>query len=105
MTPEPLSIHAEPESKRPPIDWRTGAYASYLAAMIAAAQTQTVVVESPGGAPRPVRPLASLNTALNENFAMGLLQCWATVCEILSFYSERILNEGYLATAQERRSR
>ncbi len=104
MTPEPLSIHAEPESKRPPIDWRTGAYASYLAAMIAAAKTQTVVVESPGGAPRPVRPLASLNTALNENFAMGLLQCWATVCEILSFYSERILNEGYLATAQERRS-
>ena len=35
---------------------------------------------------------------------MALIDGWATVLDVLSFYQERIANEGYLRTATERRS-
>jgi hypothetical protein len=35
---------------------------------------------------------------------IALLDGWATVADVLSFYQERIVNEGYLRTATERRS-
>ena len=33
-----------------------------------------------------------------------MLDAWATVADVLTFYQERIANEGYLRTATERRS-
>jgi len=36
--------------------------------------------------------------------AIALLDSWALVADVLSFYQERIANEGYLRTALERRS-
>src|SRR5690349_4842706 len=36
--------------------------------------------------------------------AIALLDAWATVADVLTFYQERIANEGYLRTATERRS-
>ncbi len=36
--------------------------------------------------------------------AIALLDAWATVGDVLTFYQERIANEGYLRTATERRS-
>ncbi|MDN5940282.1 MAG: putative baseplate assembly protein [Nitrospira sp.] len=35
---------------------------------------------------------------------MAMLDAWATVGDVLTFYQERIANEGYLPTATERRS-
>jgi hypothetical protein len=36
--------------------------------------------------------------------AIALLDAWALVADVLTFYQERIANEGYLRTATERRS-
>ena len=33
-----------------------------------------------------------------------MLDAWAAVADVLTFYQERIANEGYLRTATERRS-
>ena len=51
----------------------------------------------------------------NNNFAVGivradddlttaLIDSWAIVADIITFYQERIANEGFLRTARERRS-
>lgn len=49
-------------------------------------------------------PLAKLTTRLEDDPAIALLDAWAVVAEVLTFYQERIANEGYLRTATERRS-
>jgi hypothetical protein len=48
--------------------------------------------------------LRSLKTREDDDFTMALLDGWATVADVLSFYSERIANETFLRTATERRS-
>lgn len=50
------------------------------------------------------RPLEALATRSAEDPALAILDAWATVADILSFYQERIANEGFLRTATERRS-
>lgn len=49
-------------------------------------------------------PLRKLTTRAANDPAIALLDAWATVAEVLTFYQERIANEGYLRTATERRS-
>jgi hypothetical protein len=49
-------------------------------------------------------PLRNLKTRDLNDFAIALLDAWATVADVLTFYQERIANEGYLRTATERRS-
>jgi predicted phage baseplate assembly protein len=48
--------------------------------------------------------LKQLTTRENDDFAIALLDAWATVADVLSFYQERIANESYLRTATERLS-
>ena len=48
--------------------------------------------------------LRDLNTRDDDDFAVALLDAWATVADVLTFYSERIANESYLRTATERLS-
>jgi len=48
--------------------------------------------------------LRGLRTRAADDPAMALLDAWSCVADILSFYNERIINEGYLRTATERRS-
>ncbi|MEP0546765.1 MAG: putative baseplate assembly protein [Rhodothermales bacterium] len=50
------------------------------------------------------RPLADLATRDNNDPALALIDGWATVLDVLTFYQERIANEHYLRTATERRS-
>src|SRR5262249_36763894 len=35
------------------------------------------------------------------DYTIALLDAWATVCDVLTFYQERIANENYLRTATE----
>ncbi|HEU0002433.1 MAG TPA: baseplate J/gp47 family protein [Ktedonobacteraceae bacterium] len=49
-------------------------------------------------------PELQLNDDPQENWGVGLLQAWAIVIDVLTFYQERFANEGYLSTATERRS-
>ena len=54
--------------------------------------------------PQKQVPELNLNTDPQENWGVGLLQACAIVIDVLTFYQERIANEGYLSTATERRS-
>lgn len=49
-------------------------------------------------------PLADLTTRASDDPTIALLDSWAAVLDVLSFYQERIGNENYLRTATERRS-
>lgn len=48
--------------------------------------------------------LMGLRTRMSDDPAIAFLDAWATVADVLTFYQERIANEGYLRTAIERRS-
>jgi uncharacterized phage protein gp47/JayE len=48
--------------------------------------------------------LQRLTSRDTDDAAIALLDAWATVADVLTFYQERIANEGYLRTAIERRS-
>jgi photosystem II stability/assembly factor-like uncharacterized protein len=49
---------------------------------------------------RPVR----LNVGSPDDWLVALVKSWATVADVLTFYQERIIQEGYLRTALEDRS-
>src|SRR5579859_6870610 len=51
-----------------------------------------------------VNPLRDLRTRANDDPTIALLDAWAVVADVLTFYSERIANEGYLRTSGELRS-
>ncbi|BAZ11847.1 hypothetical protein NIES4071_36730 [Calothrix sp. NIES-4071] len=48
--------------------------------------------------------LAKLKTRNANDSSIAFLDAWATIADVLTFYQERIANEGYLRTATERRS-
>jgi predicted phage baseplate assembly protein len=48
--------------------------------------------------------LRGLNTRDDDDFSIALLDTWATVADVLTFYQERIAQESYLRTATERLS-
>lgn len=51
-----------------------------------------------------LRQSAWLRTDDDDDFSIALLDAWAMVADVLTFYQERIANESYLRTATERRS-
>jgi photosystem II stability/assembly factor-like uncharacterized protein len=54
---------------------------------------------------RPEIPaLSRLTTRDHDDAAIAFLDAWAVVADVLTFYQERIANEGYLRTATERLS-
>lgn len=56
------------------------------------------------GAPGGRRPLAALTTRAADDPTVALVDAVAGVCDVLSFYADRIAVEGYLGTAVEPRS-
>src|SRR5436190_4260258 len=50
------------------------------------------------------KPLSDLSTRTDRDLSIALLDSWATIADVLSFYQERIANEGFLRTATERKS-
>lgn len=55
-------------------------------------------------ASRSLPSLANLTARTGDDPSIAMLDAWATVADVLTFYQERIANEGYLRTATERRS-
>jgi len=72
--------------------YRVGTHASFLATMAAALS----------GAAEPA--LHPLLVRTPDDPSIAFLDCWATVADVLTFYTERIANEGYLRTATELQS-
>jgi predicted phage baseplate assembly protein len=79
----------------PALAYRIGAHAAFLRRMLAR-------LSRPDDA--SAHPLARLTTRAADDPAIALLDAWAVVADVLTFYQERIANEGYLRTASERRS-
>jgi hypothetical protein len=48
--------------------------------------------------------LRQLTTRENDDHTIALIDAWATVLDVLTFYNERFIHEGYLHTAIERLS-
>jgi hypothetical protein len=51
-----------------------------------------------------MQALSALKTRSDDDYAITLLDMWATVADVLTFYQERIANESYLRTARNRDS-
>jgi len=81
--------------------YRVSTHGTSFQRMLAGLRTQTA---SPNDSDQGNRPLATLNTSHRDDPAIAFLDSLATVVDVLSFYQERIANEGYLNTATERLS-
>lgn len=74
------------------LEYRVGTWADFRATMQADLSDAALTA------------LAGLRTREADDPAIALLDAWAVGADVLSFYQERIANEGYLRTATERRS-
>lgn len=92
------------------INYRAGVHATFLETM--KARLSNLYLDIPTdefdaqGKPLTNRiyPLQNLKTRDSSDPAIALLDAWALVADVLTFYQERIANEGFLRTATERRS-
>ncbi len=85
----------QPTANRPGLTalaYRVGTHAAFLETMIARLSSSDYPA------------LTALTTRDPADPAIALLDSWALVADVLSFYQERIANEGYLRTATERLS-
>lgn len=80
----------EPAPFQSSIDYRIGRHGSFMASQLTGFSAST--------------DLALFTSRDISDPAIALLDSWSTVLDILSFYNERIINEGFLCTATERRS-
>jgi hypothetical protein len=87
-TPQPISNRPALSS----VAYRVGTWATFKASMIAA-------LADPDNA-----ALGALRTRDDSDFSIALIDAWAVVADILSFYQERIANESWLRTAVDERS-
>jgi predicted phage baseplate assembly protein len=86
----PLSVASRPGLAA--LRYRVGTHAAFLDTMLARLSSS----EFPA--------LRGLSTRDPSDFSIALLDGWATIADVLTFYQERIANEGYLHTATEARS-
>jgi predicted phage baseplate assembly protein len=101
LTPMPTANRAG----RDALSYRVGTHGSFFATM--KARLPLVTVDAPGDDGQTIetyQPLTGLTTRDSSDPSIALLDGWATAGDVLTFYSERIANEGYLRTATERRS-
>ena len=86
----PLSVASRPGLAA--LHYRVGTHAAFLETMLARLSSS----EFPA--------LADCRPRDSSDFSVALLDGWATIADVLTFYQERIANEGYLHTATEARS-
>jgi hypothetical protein len=101
--PAPPPRRPENRAGLPAISYRIARHGEVLARMLAALPRQEVPEPRIEGAP-PHTPLRALTTRRLDDPSIALLDAWAAALDVLSFYQERIANEGYLGTATERLS-
>ena len=88
------------------LSYRVGTHATFLETMLARISELVLEARDDSGAGKPnsLMPLRPLKTREQDDAAIAWLDSWATVADVLTFYQERIANEGFLRTATERRS-
>jgi hypothetical protein len=89
------------------ITYRVGTHPQLLASMIAELHTAgrgAVDASDPADDEGVRGPLAELTTRDRDDLSLALLDAWALIGDILTFYSERLAQESWLRTATDRRS-
>lgn len=89
--PEVTDTKPTNEAGQPAISYRLGTHAAFLRRMLDKLHTDKVLREK-------------LTTRETDDPAIAMMDAWAVIGDVLSFYQERIANEGFLRTATERRS-
>ena len=84
----PMPIENRP--RLPAVAYRVGTHGTFRASMQALLSAQPA--------------LAALTTRESDDPTIALIDAWATVLDVLTFYQERIANEAFLRTATEMRS-
>src|SRR5579863_7882148 len=85
------------------ISYRVGTYATFFETMVA--RLSSLYLDVPNAdntGTQRIYPLKGLTTRDLSDPSIALLDAWAIVADVLTFYQERIANEGYLSTATER---
>lgn len=72
------------------ITYRAGTYASFRADMVHALSGR--------------QELSGITTRDSDDPVMAVVEAWSVVLDVLTFYQERVANEGFIRTATERRS-
>src|SRR5438270_10183048 len=80
--------------------YRMGTYGEFLQRLLDQIRSASIA----DGPNQGAQPLAGLTTRSLDDPSIALLDAWAIVADVLTFYQERIANEGFLRTATERRS-
>jgi len=80
------SIRNEPELSS--VNYRIGTFTTFKQNMLYSISKQ--------------KYLSNLNTRSDKDFTIALFDAWANVLDVLTFYQERIINEGFLRTAKDR---
>ncbi|HSK71620.1 MAG TPA: putative baseplate assembly protein [Pyrinomonadaceae bacterium] len=99
------ALTPQPTANRPGLSalrYRIGTHSTFFETM--QARLSGFYLRSSGDGDDKHYPLAGLKTRLTNDASIALLSAAATVFDVLTFYQERIANEGYLRTATERRS-
>ncbi len=76
----------------PAVAYRSGTHSRFFRTMLARLSTARLAA------------LAGLTTREPDDLSIALLDAWATLADVLTFYNERIANESFVRTATERRS-
>jgi Baseplate J-like protein len=118
-------VTPQPEANRPGLSalvYRAGTHATFFESMLARISSLYLDVPVPDGSGKvrrifPLNGLAlnadgktftrvspGLSTRELSDPSIALLDAWAMVADVLTFYEERIANEGFLRTATERQS-
>ncbi|NEQ62296.1 MAG: hypothetical protein F6K53_34800, partial [Moorea sp. SIO4A1] len=106
---EQSDLTSTPENQPEPIynppgltalSYRIARHDDSLKRMKSGLHTQTIPPNQKDGS----RPLGKLTASHNDDPAIAFLDGWAAVMEVLTFYQERIANEGFVNTATERLS-
>lgn len=89
----------------PSLRYRAGTYTSFFESMRVRLSSARFFggVRAKLGHTGPL-DLTGLKTREMDDFSIALLDAWAVTGDVLTFYQERIANEGYLRCATERRS-
>jgi predicted phage baseplate assembly protein len=95
---EPAPVHNDPglPALRYRVDTQPGFYARMLESL--------PLAHADASQPGSPRPLARLLSRSSDDPTVAFVDACSCVADVLTFYEERIANEGFLRTATERRS-
>ncbi len=91
---------------RQSLSYRAGTYDGFVREMLdrLVLGLQSVPREAAPEVEDKLKRAIRINVASPDDWLVALVKSWATVADVLTFYQERIIQEGYLRTALEDRS-